>query len=228
MAITNFKYGPSPPHRLLGPRLHVMPRARQRAQRAAHQCHRVSKQRICRTNEGITIGPRRALGIWPVTVSSLSCQSAISGRQVRCGCLQSKWGGRPLLRQCQDAQDEKQRRMRYAAGKDWSPRGEERFPSPRCGCRWQHRLTTQDPSCGGDQLLCCPVGVEACSASHHWPRMRSTQLGHDVRMMPARYVLAQGRTRRMPVRRRRRSGCHRARPPQARCAPAPPMAFGQA
>ena len=138
--------------------------------------------------------PRRRAGIWPVTVSSLSCQSAISGRQVRCGCLQSKWGGRPLLRRCQDAQDEKQRRMRYAAGKDWSPRGEGRFPSPRCGCRWQHRLTTQDPSCGGDQLLCgtatLPSGSEACSASRHWPRMRSTQLGHDVRMMPARYVKA--------------------------------------
>ena len=55
-------------------------------------------------------------------------------------------------------------------------------------------LRTPDPSCGGDQLLCGtatrPVGAEACSASHHRPRMRSTQLGHDVRMMPARYVKA--------------------------------------
>ena len=40
------------------------------------------------------------------------------------------------------------------------------------------------------ELPHCPVGAEACSASHHWPRMRSTQLGHDVRMMPARYVKA--------------------------------------
>jgi transposase len=31
------------------------------------------------------------------------------------------------------------------------------------------------------------VGIEACSASHHWAR-ELAQLGHDVRMMPARYV----------------------------------------
>ena len=33
----------------------------------------------------------------------------------------------------------------------------------------------------------CLVGVEACSASHHWARELS-QIGHEVRMMPARYV----------------------------------------
>jgi transposase len=33
----------------------------------------------------------------------------------------------------------------------------------------------------------CLVGIEACSASHYWAR-EITQLGHDVRMMPARYV----------------------------------------
>jgi transposase len=37
------------------------------------------------------------------------------------------------------------------------------------------------------ELPHCLVGVEACSASHHWAR-ELTQLGHDVRMMPARYV----------------------------------------
>src|SRR3954449_9757053 len=33
----------------------------------------------------------------------------------------------------------------------------------------------------------CLVGIEACSASHHWAR-ELTALGHQVRMMPARYV----------------------------------------
>jgi len=33
----------------------------------------------------------------------------------------------------------------------------------------------------------CLIGVEACSASHHWAR-ELTALGHQVRMMPARYV----------------------------------------
>jgi transposase len=33
----------------------------------------------------------------------------------------------------------------------------------------------------------CLIGVEACSASHHWAR-ELTRLGHQVRMMPARYV----------------------------------------
>jgi len=33
----------------------------------------------------------------------------------------------------------------------------------------------------------CLVGVEACSASHHWARELAA-LGHQVKMMPARYV----------------------------------------
>jgi transposase len=33
----------------------------------------------------------------------------------------------------------------------------------------------------------CLIGIEACSASHHWAR-ELIQLGHDVRLMPARYV----------------------------------------
>ncbi len=33
----------------------------------------------------------------------------------------------------------------------------------------------------------CLVGLEACSASHHWAR-QLIGLGHDARMMPARYV----------------------------------------
>ncbi|MCP5080462.1 MAG: IS110 family transposase [Alphaproteobacteria bacterium] len=33
----------------------------------------------------------------------------------------------------------------------------------------------------------CLVGVEACATSHHWAREIS-KLGHDVRMMPPRYV----------------------------------------
>ena len=33
----------------------------------------------------------------------------------------------------------------------------------------------------------CLVGLEACSASHYWAR-EIAQFGHDVRMMPARYV----------------------------------------
>lgn len=33
----------------------------------------------------------------------------------------------------------------------------------------------------------CLIGLEACSASHHWAR-EIARFGHDVRMMPARYV----------------------------------------
>ena len=31
----------------------------------------------------------------------------------------------------------------------------------------------------------CLIGIEACSASHHWPR-ELIRLGHEVRLMPAR------------------------------------------
>jgi transposase len=37
------------------------------------------------------------------------------------------------------------------------------------------------------QLPPCLIGVEACSASHHWARELAA-LGHQVKMMPARYV----------------------------------------
>ncbi len=37
------------------------------------------------------------------------------------------------------------------------------------------------------KLPACLVGIEACATSHHWAREISA-LGHDVRMMPARYV----------------------------------------
>src|SRR5215831_9115002 len=33
----------------------------------------------------------------------------------------------------------------------------------------------------------CMIGIEACSASHHWAR-ELIRLGHEVRLMPARYV----------------------------------------
>ena len=35
----------------------------------------------------------------------------------------------------------------------------------------------------------CLVGMEACSTSHHWARA-ITALGHEVRLMPPRYVKA--------------------------------------
>jgi transposase len=33
----------------------------------------------------------------------------------------------------------------------------------------------------------CVVGIEACAISHHWAR-KIVKLGHEVRLMPARYV----------------------------------------
>lgn len=33
----------------------------------------------------------------------------------------------------------------------------------------------------------CLIGMEACATSHHWAR-ELTALGHEVRMMPPRYV----------------------------------------
>jgi transposase len=37
------------------------------------------------------------------------------------------------------------------------------------------------------QQPACLVGMEACASSHHWAR-ELTQLGHEVRLMPAQYV----------------------------------------
>ncbi len=37
------------------------------------------------------------------------------------------------------------------------------------------------------KLPSCLVGLEACGSSHYWARQISA-LGHEVRMMPARYV----------------------------------------
>jgi transposase len=34
---------------------------------------------------------------------------------------------------------------------------------------------------------CCLVGIEACATSHYWAR-EIAALGHDVRLMPPRYV----------------------------------------
>ncbi len=39
------------------------------------------------------------------------------------------------------------------------------------------------------KLPACLVGMEACATSHYWAR-EITKLGHEVRMMPARYVKA--------------------------------------
>ena len=36
-------------------------------------------------------------------------------------------------------------------------------------------------------LPACLVGLEACGAAHHWAR-ELTRLGHEVRLMPPRYV----------------------------------------
>jgi transposase len=38
-----------------------------------------------------------------------------------------------------------------------------------------------------DKLPACLVGMEACATSHHWAR-ELEKLGHDVRLMPPRYV----------------------------------------
>ena len=36
----------------------------------------------------------------------------------------------------------------------------------------------------------CLIGIEACATAHHWARERCGKLGHEVRLMPARYVKA--------------------------------------
>ncbi len=35
----------------------------------------------------------------------------------------------------------------------------------------------------------CLIGMEACGSSHHWAR-QFQRLGHEVRLMPAKYVKA--------------------------------------
>ena len=38
-----------------------------------------------------------------------------------------------------------------------------------------------------EKQAACLVGIEACATSHHWAR-EIAKFGHDVRLMPARYV----------------------------------------
>jgi len=38
-----------------------------------------------------------------------------------------------------------------------------------------------------EKLAPCLIGIEACASSHHWSR-QLLALGHDVRLMPPRYV----------------------------------------
>jgi transposase len=38
-----------------------------------------------------------------------------------------------------------------------------------------------------EKQAACLVGIEACATSHHWAR-EIAKLGHDIRLMPARYV----------------------------------------
>jgi transposase len=37
------------------------------------------------------------------------------------------------------------------------------------------------------KLPSCVIGIEACATSHHWAR-ELEKVGHEVRLMPARYV----------------------------------------
>ena len=39
------------------------------------------------------------------------------------------------------------------------------------------------------KLLPCLIGIEACATSHHWAR-EIAAVGHEVRLMPLRYVKA--------------------------------------
>jgi transposase len=49
------------------------------------------------------------------------------------------------------------------------------------------RLRRQEVLTFFGSLPPCLIGLEACSSSHHWAR-ELTGLGHQIRMMPARYV----------------------------------------
>src|SRR6516162_7399076 len=81
-----------------------------------------------------------------------------------------------------DRHDPDQDRFRYR---------KECLSGSRCrrqghGCHSQAATATRHTAVLAS-LQPCLIGIEACSASHHWAR-ELIRLGHDVRLMPARYV----------------------------------------
>jgi len=51
----------------------------------------------------------------------------------------------------------------------------------------QKRLTRSRMLPFFEKLPACLIGIEACATSHYWAR-ELTELGHEVKLMPAQYV----------------------------------------
>lgn len=51
----------------------------------------------------------------------------------------------------------------------------------------RRKLRRNEVSVFFERLPSCLIGLEACATSHHWARVLSN-LGHEVRLMPAAYV----------------------------------------
>src|SRR5207302_1085790 len=60
-------------------------------------------------------------------------------------------------------------------------------PYSRCAIVLQLKLSRGQIERRLANVPCCLIGMEACSGAHHIGR-RLTELGHDVRLIPAQYV----------------------------------------
>jgi transposase len=125
------------------------------------------------------------------TASCFIAAHGLFGRPRRGTCtrVQSKWRGRPLLPQrCISCERAAHRTARIDDAGDVAKNVFQVHGVAADGTvTVRRRLRRQEVLPFFAQLPSCLVGLEACRASHYWAR-ELIALGHDARIMPARYV----------------------------------------